>query len=509
MIPPFSYYSIYSQVGELNQRFLKKCPPAGEYVLTDQEAQLLYQSAGQTVQKVLRGDTRITVRENVVLVLETIELLKGWSSDLAEEGEEPVSFWDYIFLQYGFQAGCSDAARDRLYAHFCQAVRDTLGRYKRFFAPAGKTQRYYTTLFLHALAPQRSIEGLFNILFSFYVENLDFQYVPEDTSYKQFTKGMRARWNSGVVVQDDLQLRSDAVFSGLQTLFNEQPGYMAVLCDGLVEKMDALLRGETHRLDPARNGWDRLLVQWYQKKSSAERSRVQGKRREKKTEFVVTTAERIFVRFALEDDFVGLRVPCIRLQEVGDRRPLLQVRQNGPLIHQEELWVTGNDLCLTTRSRFLPLKDTRYGFSAPPRLRAEITYLDKGIYDSGQKLERDYLLFDASGSDRAVKTGRAFLFAGSGTDVEFSQEEGILQLPHPGQLFRVDLDETSSAALNGRESFAGSEASAQFRWHTVPGPQGEDAVRFDPPELDFSLEAGVPALHPAGEKRLPGRRGGG
>ena len=140
-------------MGELNQRFLKKCPPAGEYVLTDQEAQLLYQSAGQTVQKVLRGDTRITVRENVVLVLETIELLKGWSSDLAEEGEEPVSFWDYIFLQYGFQAGCSDAARDRLYAHFCQAVRDTLGRYKRFFAPAGKTQRYYTTLFLHALAP--------------------------------------------------------------------------------------------------------------------------------------------------------------------------------------------------------------------------------------------------------------------------------------------------------------------------------------------------------------------
>ena len=162
----------------------RKYPLAGEYVLTDDEANLLYQSASRTVQKVLRGDTRITMRENVVLVLETIELLKYWSSDLSEEREGSVSFWDYIFLQYGFQAGRSDTARDRLYRHFCGAIRNTLGHYKRFFSPAEKTQQYYTTLLLHALAPQRSIEGLFNILFDFYVENLDFQYVPEDTSYK-------------------------------------------------------------------------------------------------------------------------------------------------------------------------------------------------------------------------------------------------------------------------------------------------------------------------------------
>lgn len=444
----------------------KRYPLAGEYVLTDSEAQLLYQSASQTVQKVLRNDTRITVRENVVLVLETIELLKSWSSD--QPDEESISFWDYIFLQYGFQAGRSDAARDRLYTHFCKAVRDTLGRYKRFFAPAGKTQRYYTTLLLHALAPRRSIEGLFNILFNFYVENLDFQYIPEDTSYKQFTKGMRARWNSGVVVQDDLQLRSDAVFSGLQTLFNERPGYMAVLCDSLVEKMDALLRGEEHRLDPVRNGWDLLLVQWYRKKSSAERSRVQGERREKRTEFVATTADRIFVRFALENDLVGLQVPCIRLPEVGERRPLFRVMQRGAVIHQEELRVTGNDLCLTTKSRFLPLRDTNFDFHALPCVRAEITYMDKVIYDSGQKLERDYLLFDASGSDRTVRTGRAFLFTGNSSNVEFSQEEGILQLSHPGQLFRLDLTGISSLTVDGREVFVGPEASAQFRRHTVP-----------------------------------------
>lgn len=452
----------------LADRVFRKYPLAGEYVLTDEEAQLLYQSASQTVQKVLRSGTRITVRENVVLVLETIELLKVWSSDLSAEGEEPIHFWDYIFLQYGLQSGHSDKVRDRLYTHFRKAVQDTMGYYKRFFAPAEKTQRYYTTLLLHALAPQKSIEGLFNILFNFYVENLDFQYISEDTSYKQFTKGMRARWNRSVVLQDDLQLRSDAVSSGLQTLFNERPGYMSVLCDSIVEKMDALLRGEEHRLDPARNGWDQLLIQWYRKKSSAERSRVQGERREKKTEFVATTADRIFIRYALEDEQVGIRVPRIRLPEVEECRPLLRVWQNETEIYQGELQIIGNDLCLTTKGCFLPLRETYFNFGAPPHLCAEITYVNKVIYNSEQKLKQSYLLFDSSGSNRMVKNGLAFLFAGSGADVAFSQEEGILQLPHPGQLYRLSLTEISSLIVDGREIFVGAEASAQFRQHTTP-----------------------------------------
>ena len=491
----------------LADEVFRRYPLAGEYVLTDGEALMLYQSASQTVQKVLRGDSRVTSRENAVLVLETIELLKGWSNDLAQEGDESVSFWDYIFLQYGFQAGRSDSARNKLYEHFCKAVRDTMGHYKRFFAPAAKTQRYYTTLLLHALAPQRSIEGLFNILFDFYVNNLDFQYVPEDTSYKQFTKGMRARWNSGVVVQDDLQLRSDAVFSGLQTLFNERPGYMAVLCDGLVEKMDALLRGEEKdRLDPARNGWDKLLVQWYQKKSSAERSKVQGTRREKKAEYVATTAERIYVHWALEDGLVGLKLPRIRLPDVRERRPVLQVTQDGIVVCREDLRVIGNDLCKTTMSRFLPLRDTSFDFDGPPRVRAEILYLDECLYSSGQKLERDYLIFDASGTDRAVRGGRAFLFVGNGSNVEFSQEEVVevvLRLNHPGQLYRLDLNEESSVAVDGREAFAGAEVSTKFRRHTAPGPLRELRGLDGGGELDLFRESfALSLVLPQGENPL-------
>lgn len=69
-----------------------------------------------------------------------------------------------------------------LYTRFCAAIKGTLIRYHRFFAPEG-TKRYYASLLLHALSPTQSIENLYTILFDFYVKNLDFQYIPEDVSY--------------------------------------------------------------------------------------------------------------------------------------------------------------------------------------------------------------------------------------------------------------------------------------------------------------------------------------
>ena len=286
----------------------RKFPLAGEYVLTNEENQLLYQSANQTVKKILMGDTRITRRDEVVLVLETIELLKLWSTDLLDS-EGAGTFWKYVFMQYGFNSENSEEAENRLYARFRLAIRNTLSTYKRFFAPAG-TQRYYTSLLLHALAPRQSIEALFNILFDFYVKNLDFQYVVEDISYKVFTKGMRARWDTRVAKDEHLQLRSDTVFSGLQALFRERPGYMAVLSDTIVKKMDALLRGDSNiAFNCERNYWDRLLYEWYHKKSSTERIHVQGERRQRKAEFVATTADRIYVQYALLNDVVGLNLP--------------------------------------------------------------------------------------------------------------------------------------------------------------------------------------------------------
>ena len=158
---------------DLADYIFRKYPLVGEYHLSNNEDTILYQSASQTVKKVLLDMGRTTAKEDAVLVLETINLLKGWSSELADD-ENSGSFWNYIFLQYGFKSENSDAAANKLYNYFRSAIKNTLARYKRFFAPEG-TQRYYTSLLLHALAPKQSIESLYSILFNFYAKNLDFE----------------------------------------------------------------------------------------------------------------------------------------------------------------------------------------------------------------------------------------------------------------------------------------------------------------------------------------------
>ena len=451
---------------ELADYVFRAYPLAGEYQLTDAEDALLYQSASETVKKVLIDGGRTSVREDAVLVLETINLLKGWSSELADE-ETSGSLWNYIFLQYGFNPENSEAAANRLYNYFRGAIKGTLAHYKRFFAPEG-TQRYYTSLLLHALAPKQSIESLYSILFDFYVKNLDFQYVTEDISYKVFTKGMRARWDSRVAKNDELQLRADAIFSGLQTLFKERPGYMAVLCDSIVKKMDAILRNEnTDLIDPDRNYWDTILVEWYQRKSSTERVQAQGEQRQRKTEYVATTTDRIYAQYTMEHSSVGIAIPKIRLSKIAQQRPVIKIYQSEICIYNAELSVTGDELCLTTRSRFIPFEEMSYDFSNPPTIRVEIHYDGELLYNSVEKLYRQYILLDASGTERTTHRGTIYLFASNSQEVTFPDDtDGIYSYPYPGQLYRINLDEVSSAAIDGREIFVCASTAAQFRHHT-------------------------------------------
>ena len=451
---------------ELADYVFRAYPLAGEYQLTDAEDALLYQSASETVKKVLIDGGRTSVREDAVLVLETINLLKGWSSELADE-ETSGSLWNYIFLQYGFNPENSEAAANRLYNYFRGAIKGTLAHYKRFFAPEG-TQRYYTSLLLHALAPKQSIESLYSILFDFYVKNLDFQYVTEDISYKVFTKGMRARWDSRIAKNDELQLRADAIFSGLQTLFKERPGYMAVLCDSIVKKMDAILRNEnTDLIDPDRNYWDTILVEWYQRKSSTERVQAQGEQRQRKTEYVATTTDRIYAQYTMEHSSVGIAIPKIRLSKIAQQRPVIKIYQSEICIYNAELSVTGDELCLTTRSRFIPFEEMSYDFSNPPTIRVEIHYDGELLYNSVEKLYRQYILLDASGTERTTHRGTIYLFASNSQEVTFPDDtDGIYSYPYPGQLYRINLDEVSSAAIDGREIFVCASTAAQFRHHT-------------------------------------------
>ena len=474
---------------ELCDSILRKYPLIGQYEPSDEEFQMMFSAAEECVRKICRAGTRLTRGEELILTVTTVQLLKKRNAGEQDETQdEPL--WNYIYQQYGFNPENSKTAQQRVYKSFCTAIKGSLELYHRFLAPPN-TMRYYTSLLLHAIAPKASIDSLFEILFNFYVETLDFQYMSDDPGYKTLVKGMQARWNN---TDAEIRLKSDTVMSGLKTLFLERPGYMAVLCDRLVEKIDRLLRGETIDI---RDRWDQLLVDWYQRKSSVERSRFQGQKREHRTEYVATTAERILVQYHMENGKVGISVPRIRLTETGETRPTLTILQGGQVIYQDVLSATGDDLCLTTRRKFVPLEDTDFDFSGALEIRVSIHYLGRELFNSAEKLHRNIVCFDPDGIERTPKKGIAYLFAANIQEFYFSDESAVTMENHAGQLYRVNFGAVGTVTANGMEVFADEEQANKPRLYPSARPaqgielcsEGKNYRIFREP---FSLRVHIP-----------------
>lgn len=479
-------------------------PLAGQYRLSKDEEESVYQAASQIVRKILTKQ-RITLGDESVLVLATVQLLRNWSTDSVGE-PEGKTFWNYIYLQFGFNPQKSGSASQRLYMRFRMAIAHTLQRFRRFLAPEGTTQRYYTSLLLHAMAPVQSMESLFNILFDFYGKNLNFHYVAEDVSYKTLIQGMQSRWAPNIR-EETFHLRSDLVTSGLKVLFQERPGYMASLCENLVKKMDALLRGADNELNPERDYWDYLLLSWYQKKSTMERAQIQSDRRANLNEYVAVSPGRISIRYGMEDGKVGMVIPKIRLMEVGQARPILNIYQEDNCIFEDELAVTGNELSMTTRARFIPLEETGYDFDKKPHLIVEVIWGEQLLYRSDKKLWREFVFLDEKGQERLPKAGWAFLFVGGATKVDFFAGEDILQEAHPGQLFRFPVENGIEVTVDGVELLQNKAAGTSFRYHTTQRPvngfyamhQGKRCPVFSAP---FSLLLRLPTGEEAIRYRL-------
>ena len=104
---------------------------------------------------------------------------------------------------------------------------------------------------------------------------------------------------------------------------------------------------------------------------------------------------------------IGIHIPKIRLSSVKKERPKIKIIQCGSTIFEDDLSVTGNDLCLTTKSRFIPLQNTQYNFFKPPHIQVEITYQNDILYQSYKNLIRNYILLDSAGNERTPKGGIA------------------------------------------------------------------------------------------------------
>ena len=457
---PISHEDAYS----LAETVMRRYPLVGQYELSSDEMSMLLLAAQKAFDKLPIKGEELNSKEKLVLTLATVELLKDWTG--ASDNEEDSTFWGYVYLQYGYKKGVSDSTDGLIYRNFCAAIQNTFTSFHRFMAGEG-TNRYYSSLLLHAVSPVVSIENFFDILFDFYTDNLDYQYAEEDPCYKTFVKSMAKRWDDSLGKTGTYQLRSLSVRAGLKTLFLERPAYMAVLCDKLVRNIDQMIRGVSiSELDCENDRWAHLLAKWFSRKANT--SALRGAKEKRNREFVATSPERIYIKYRMEKGKASLFVPRIRLSSEIKSRPVLKVYQDNIEIYASPLSVSGRTgskeseeqfkEIYTTQSKYLSLDETEIDFSRAFNICAEIETDGKVIYTSGSKLFRDYIVFDLSGAEigkeRIPRVDTFYLLCSEETDCFFSNEDGVYQLAHAAQLFRINAGDVGAVTVGGEELFA-------------------------------------------------------
>lgn len=443
----------FNDFSDYIENLFESLPILGMAVFNESDRKSLFQDAYNIFQKLYTSES-LTRREEIILVMDAIQSLKEHSSD-----EEESSMWSYICRQYGYRVNDS-FGNSKVYAGFRKAISSVMRRYNRFFAPEG-TQRYYTTLMLHALAPENGIFNLFEILVRFFEKNLQFQYIPNDPAYKVFVERIKTRW--GIPSElERLGLYSATMYSGLKTLFLNRPNFMAVFCDNIVYKMNQLLQTGSILDGLLESSYlDKLLRKWYRDKSLHEKEEWSKSQKAHEEDRAVSTRE-ANPQYVLEDNRVAIFFPNIRLSSAGDCDfPNIKINtyQDENLIFSKQMGskdIFGDELSWTIRKQYLYLDELSIDFNKDLALRMEITRNQEKIYDSLERLYRPYIFFDEIGKEgrpENLKGGFTYLFVNDKAQLTSSGLEDAYQLPHQGRLLQVHVDAIRDLRIDGNEVF--------------------------------------------------------
>lgn len=460
-------------------------PLLGDAVLSEQQKIIITDYAQNVFDHIYAG-WKHSPDDDIVLVLAIVLLLrKKRSTDEADE-----SFWPYIYGQFGY---VHTEAAQSIYQALCKAVSNSLNRFGRYIAPPG-TQKYYTSLMLHALAPVSSMENLFEILLYFYVDELECTYIPEDPAYKAIVNCIVNRWDKEVEKDPDLHVRSNIIASGLKILFQERPVFMAQLCEGLVKKIDALVRTQGASLLKSDSYLDQLLESWYEKQAEERRAKLYQEKTQYKGVRRASAVEHVRIKYVLNEKQIAIYLPAIRLETVESQEPELLIYQGDELVSHKQLDVYGR-LCWTIRQETIILNEYTAEHDNLNNLRVVILYNGQELIDTKKTLFRDYLIFDKNGNEitrQSMGRGTYFVFAPESAAVEFGDEMEPYQLDHPGQLFEVWIQDNASIRVNGVE-LNWTERGRESFHHTSITDRAADVCAFNG-ENQFSIYTEAPII---------------
>lgn len=443
--------------GTFEEKVFAAYPLIGSKVLKPETLEKLNEITRKYIDQVLHEpQTKLTLRAEMQIALALVNNAKNW------EYEDNSNFWNYISLQFGYRDASGAVVR-----LLQSSLENAMKRNQRLFLEGANGREFKATAVVHALSTRKSWMALFDFLFDFYKNNLNWRVIPGDPLIGVMIHALRQKL-SGDSEEAALTI-SSRVYSfqeGIRKLVLYRPVYTKELFEKLIGKIDSLVNSE---IKPVKTYEEQLCEEWFKEKITAIAN---TKKAEKQSQTiqrdVAIDYSRIRVKYILKNETdVQLVLPDIRLKNEEVNAAALLVSCDGTSVIQRKLSWYGNELGKTLNgvSVSVPFFPTEgEGMNVQVRIVCD----EETIFDSDETMNRNVLLFYGANeiAPSQIKRDRYTLIVPVASKVETENIEAVEidALKNDGlKAYFLELKDGYVITVNGRLLAFDSENGTEIK----------------------------------------------
>lgn len=369
--------------GKFEDKVFAGYPLVGSRIIKQETLDKLNENSRYYIDTVLREPwTKLTLRAEMQITLALINNAKKWKN------EENSNFWNYIALQFGYRDASGAVVR-----LLQNSLESAMKKNRRLFIEDANGRAFKSTAVIHALTTRKSWMALFDFLFDFYKNNLNWKVIPGDPLIAVMIRSLGQKL-AGDGSEDTELTISSRVYSfqeGIRKLVLFRPVFTRDLFEKLIAKIDAMVNSEDK---PVKTYEELLCQEWFKEKIT---SIANTKRTERQSQGgqrdVAIDYFKIRAKFVLKNETdVQIVLPDIRLKSEDVHRAMVSVYVNDSIAYQQNMSWYGNELGKTLNGLSMSVPEIPYGTESAD-VQVRITVDNEEIFNSEDTLYRREWIF--------------------------------------------------------------------------------------------------------------------
>lgn len=409
-------------------------PLIGNKRLSETTREKLYNITKKYIDQILREPlVKAPLTAKMQITLMVITFAKEW--DTSDES----GFWRYITAQFGYRDDTG-----RLRGILCDYLLESMQKNHRWFVSTTNGYQYKATIVAHALSTKRSWMRLYDFLFDFYKNNMDWTYVEDDPIVYRMVEALKNKLIAGDEVNEDNLEISNNVYTfqeGIRKLVIYRTRYAVQLIAHMLHRIDDVVN---HLENPPMLYVDELCDTWMEERirgaSNSRTRETAGRRR-----VVAVDYTRIRPVYSLNNETeVKISFPDIRLKKTEFNSLELLIYSGKAVIENRTLNFYGNELGKSLSGFDIDVDKCLRNGNGSLELRTVITCDDEVIYDSSDLLYREILCFlgEREVNISSCEKGGYSIFAPYATKIDFiGAEVSEISAANSFEAYYVRLDD--------------------------------------------------------------------